>query len=162
MKKDPKINYWLMKSEPSTYSIDHLMRMPNQTDTWEGVRNYQARNFIKQMKLHDQAFFYHSSCDTPSIVGIIEIIQEYHPDLTAIDLHSKYYDPKSTKQNPRWFMVRVRCLEKFKKPIPLSWLKSRPEFKTLILLKPGNRLSVMPVTPQEWESILMLKEASYL
>ncbi len=153
------MNYWLMKSEPETYSIDKLLAAKNQTDHWEGVRNYQARNFMRDnMKLKDKAFFYHSNCETPGIAGIIEIVRESHPDPTALDPFSIYYDPKSTPENPRWFMVNVRCLEKFENIIPLSHLKTYPELSTMTLLKPGNRLSVMPVSPHDWNFILTLQE----
>jgi predicted RNA-binding protein with PUA-like domain len=153
------MNYWLMKSEPSTYSIDDLLKAPKSTDHWEGVRNYQARNFMRDtMRKGDQAFFYHSNCETPGIVGIMTIIHEAHPDFTAWDPDSKYYDPKSTPENPRWFMVSVRCTEKFKHIIPLALLKSYPLLKKMILLKPGNRLSIMPITSQEWQFILTLKK----
>jgi predicted RNA-binding protein with PUA-like domain len=153
------MNYWLMKSEPTTFGIDHLIKCTNDTDHWEGVRNYQARNFMRDsMKIHDRAFFYHSNCETPGIVGIMEIARESHPDLTALDLNSKYYDPKSTRDNPRWAMVSVRFLEKFKNTIPLSLLKTYSELQGMVLLKPGNRLSITPVTEKEWTFILSLKK----
>lgn len=153
------MKFWLMKSEPDTYSIDSLMEKPNQTDHWEGVRNYQARNFMRdQMKKGDRAFFYHSSCKTPGIVGIVEIVKENHPDPSAWDPSSRYFDPKSTPANPRWSMVSVRCLEKFKTSIPLTQLKTHFSLKNMILLRPGNRLSITPVTQQEWKTILSLKE----
>jgi len=152
------MNYWLMKSEPTTYGIDNLFKLPSRTDHWEGVRNYQARNFMRDnMKLHDQAFFYHSNCEIPGIVGIMEIVRESHPDLTALDLNSQYYDPKSTPENPRWAMVSVRFLEKFKNTISLSLLKTCSELQNMTLLKPGNRLSITPVTEKEWAFILSLK-----
>lgn len=155
------MNYWLMKSEPNTFSIDDLCRAPERTDHWEGVRNYQARNFMRdEMRQGDQAFFYHSNCEIPGIAGIVEIAQESHPDFTAWDSHSPYYDPKSTPEKPRWFMVSVRCKEKFKAIIPLSTLKNYAELKNMTLLKPGNRLSVMPLTPEEWKFILTLKKGS--
>lgn len=154
------MNYWLMKSEPTTFGIDNLIKTPKQTDHWEGVRNYQARNFMRDnMKMHDKAFFYHSNCEVPGIVGIVEIVQESHPDLTALDINSKYYDPKSTRENPRWAMVSVKFLEKFKNTIPLSLLKTYSELKNMTLLKPGNRLSITPVTEKEWDFILSLKNS---
>lgn len=154
------MNYWLMKSEPTTFGIDNLMKAQNCTDHWEGVRNYQARNFMRDsMKLNDKAFFYHSNCEIPGIVGIMEIVQESHPDLTSLDINSKYYDPKSTRDNPRWAMVGVKFLEKFKQTIPLSSLKTYAELKNMILLKPGNRLSITPVTEKEWTFILALKNS---
>lgn len=153
------MNYWLMKSEPDTFSIDDLLQKPKQTEPWEGVRNYQARNFMRAMKLGDQAFFYHSSCATPGIMGTVEIVKEAHPDTSAFNLHSDYYDPKSTPQNPRWFMVSVKLLEKFSEIIPLSLLKNQSQLKNMILLKRGNRLSVMPVSRQEWEWIQKLRNS---
>lgn len=153
------MKYWLMKSEPTTYGIDNLIKAPNCTDHWEGVRNYQARNFMRDsMKMHDRAFFYHSNCEVPGIVGIMEIVRESHPDLTALDLNSKYFDPKSSKDNPRWAMVSIRFLEKFKQTIPLSLLKSYAALQDMALLKPGSRLSITPVTEKEWAFILSLKE----
>ncbi len=152
------MNYWLMKSEPNTYGIDKLYAALKKTDHWEGVRNYQARNFMRdQMKRGDKAFFYHSNCDLPSIVGTMEIVQESHADFTAWDLNSKYYDPKSSPENPRWFMVKVRLLEKWKHPIALHTLKQYRELQNMILLKPGNRLSVMPITATEWDFINKLQ-----
>lgn len=149
------MNYWLMKSEPSTYSIDRLKSISNQTDQWEGVRNYQARNFMRDdMRLQDQAFLYHSNCKIPGIAGVVEIVKESHPDLTALDPHSSYYDPKATKDNPRWFMVSVRLIENWSPLLPLTLLKTIPELENMVLLRKGNRLSVMPVTAKEWRIIL--------
>ena len=148
-----------MKSEPTTYGIDHLKRAPNRTDHWEGVRNYQARNFMRdKMRVNDKAFFYHSNCEVPGIVGIMQIVRESYPDFTALDPESQYYDPKSTQSVPRWFMVSVRFLEKFKTTIPLTVLKTYPDLKDMALLRPGNRLSVSPVSAKEWEFILKLKQ----
>lgn len=150
--------YWLMKSEPTTYSIDALIQSHQQTDHWEGVRNYQARNFLRDaIKKGDKAFFYHSNCEVPGIAGTMEIVRESYPDITALDPESSYYDPKSTHQNPRWWTVSVHFLEKFKTVIPLSLLKTFPPLEKMILLKPGNRLSVMPVSQDEWKFILTLK-----
>jgi predicted RNA-binding protein with PUA-like domain len=147
-----------MKSEPETYGVDKLKSKPHSTDHWEGVRNYQARNFMKQdMKKGDLAFFYHSSCEIPGIVGIMKIVREGYPDFTAWDPTSKYYDPKSPSTHPRWFMVDVQLVEKFKKILPLSLLKTQAELKNMVLLRPGNRLSVSPVTAKEWKVILSLK-----
>lgn len=147
-----------MKSEPNTFSIDHLINSAKQTTEWEGVRNYQARNFMRdQMKIGDQAFFYHSNCPQPGIVGIMTIVKEAHPDLTALDIRSDYFDPKSSQENPRWFLVSLRFLEKFKKTIPLADLKQNPLLKNMTVLKPGNRLSITPVTKQEWQTIIKLK-----
>jgi predicted RNA-binding protein with PUA-like domain len=151
------MKYWLMKSEPHTYSIDDLKTAPQQRGYWEGVRNYQARNFMRdEMQLGDKAFFYHSSCEIPGIVGIMDIIKTAYPDFTAFDPHSPYYDPKSTPEKPRWFMVDVQFSKKFKTLIPLARLKSEPKLKGMRLLQPGNRLSILPVTKEEWALLLTL------
>lgn len=147
-----------MKSEPTTYSIDTLIKARNGTDHWEGVRNYQARNFMKdQMKVGDLAFFYHSNCEVPGIAGIMKIARQSHPDFTSWDINSQYYDPKSTPENPRWFMVDVQFLEKFKNVVPLALLKTQASLKDFVLLRPGNRLSILPVSHREWQTILKLK-----
>lgn len=151
------MQYWLMKSEPSTYSIDMLMSKPHKTDYWDGIRNYQVRNFLRdQMQIGDLAFFYHSSCAVPGIVGIMEIIEPATPDLLAFNPGSDYFDPKSTPQKPQWFRVKVKGLKKFKDIIPLTTLKSIPKLHNMPLLRPGNRLSVTPVQATEWETILKL------
>lgn len=153
------MKYWLMKSEPDTFSIDHLINSPRQSTEWEGVRNYQARNFMRdEMKLGDKAFFYHSNCEQPGIVGIMEIIKESHPDLSAFDPKSPYYDSKSSHSNPRWSLVSVRFIEKFKQTITLHALKIHPKLTHMRVIQPGNRLSITPVTKQEWDIILKLKE----
>ncbi|MCX7118175.1 MAG: EVE domain-containing protein [Legionellales bacterium] len=148
-------HYWLMKSEPSCFSIDELRQRPEQIAPWDGVRNYQARNFMKNdMAVGDQAFFYHSSCNPPGIVGIMEIISEAYPDDTAFDPTSDHPDANSTPENPRWFMVDVRLVKKFKEKITLETLKNQPELSQMPLLRRGNRLSITPVTAQEWGVIL--------
>lgn len=147
--------YWLMKSEPDTFSIDDLKKV--KTEPWDGVRNYQARNFMKEMKKKDLVFFYHSNCSPPGIVGVMEVSKEAYPDHTSFDKKSKYYDPKSTKENPRWFMVEVKFKEKFKELIPLEVLKEQKSLKDLALVRKGNRLSIMPVAEKEWKAILELK-----
>lgn len=146
--------FWLMKSEPSTFSLTDLKRKKNAKDIWDGVRNYQARNFIRSMKPGDLAFFYHSNCEIPGIVGIIEIASSPYPDPTAFDLQSKYYDPKSTTNNPRWFVVDVTFKKAFKNILSLKDIKSNSKIKELPLIQKGCRLSVMPVTPKEWQHIL--------
>lgn len=152
------MQYWLLKSEPDVFGIDHLKRQPNKTDHWDGVRNYQARNMMRdQMKKGDLAFFYHSNCDQPGIVGIITIHKEGYPDHTAFDSKQKYYDPKSDPENPRWFMVDVRYKRKLKRVLTLSELKSYQELQQMPLVRKGNRLSIMPVTKQEWDFILSLE-----
>jgi len=150
--------YWLLKSEPDAFSIDDLIKAKQQTSFWDGVRNYQARNYLKSMKVGDLAFFYHSSCPIPAIVGIIEIVQEPIPDPSAFDPKSPYYDPKSTPATPRWFMPKVKYKKKFSSPITLGSLKNNPRLcpASFALLKRGNRLSVMPVTSQEWQAILAM------
>lgn len=151
------MRYWLMKSEPETYSIESLLDCPKKTDPWEGVRNYQARNFIRDdMQPEDLAFFYHSNCAIPGIVGIMKIVSTGYPDKTAWDKKSIYFDPKSTPENPRWYRVDVQAVQKFKTMIPLTTLKAHPLLKNMALVQKGNRLSVMPVTEKEWKTILTL------
>ncbi|MFO1258304.1 MAG: EVE domain-containing protein [Gammaproteobacteria bacterium] len=149
---------WLMKSEPSTFSLTDLKQKTNATDMWDGVRNYQARNFIRSMKPGDLAFFYHSNCEIPGIVGLIKITSTAYPDPTAFDPSSKYYDPKSTPENPRWFVVDVAFTQAFKNILSLKDIKSNPKIKELPLIQKGSRLSVMPVTPTEWQQILNMAE----
>jgi predicted RNA-binding protein with PUA-like domain len=149
-------NYWLMKSEPAVFSIDDLKAKPGKTDHWEGVRNYQARNYMREMKKGDLALFYHSNCETPGIVGITEIVREAYPDHTSWDATSHYYDPKSSLQNPRWFMVDVHWKKRFPVIISLAQLREVPELRGMKVLQKGQRLSVMPVTRQEFEKVLEL------
>lgn len=149
------MNYWLMKSEPDVYSINDLANAPQQTGPWDGVRNYQARNMLRdQMRRGDLAFFYHSSCETPGIAGIVEIVREGYPDSTAFDVQSAHYDPKSSPKKPQWFMVDVRLVRKFPRIITLQELKLNAKLADMVLLRQGNRLSIMPVTAQQWEIIL--------
>ncbi|MBS0287207.1 MAG: EVE domain-containing protein [Proteobacteria bacterium] len=146
--------YWLMKSEPDTFSIDDLLKAKNQTSPWDGVRNYQARNYIRdEMKIGDLAFFYHSSCKVPGIVGLVEIVKSAYPDHTALEPKSPYYDPKSSAQNPRWYMVDVKFKQKYDEPLSLEVLKMNPKLKGFKLLNRGNRLSILPVSLQEWKTI---------
>ena len=152
------MNYWLMKSEPDVYGIDHLMVASRKTDTWDGVRNYQVRNMMRDdMKKGDLAFFYHSNCKEPGIAGIMKIVREGYPDHTAFDPKEKYFDPKSDPANPRWYMVDVRFVRKLKRIITLTELKSHPELEDLPLIRRGNRLSVMPLSKQHWDFILSLE-----
>ena len=149
---------WLMKSEPTTFSIDHLVSRKNQQDFWDGVRNYQARNMMRdQMKVGDLAFFYHSNCKVPGIAGVIKIIETHLPDLTALNPESPYFDPKATQHNPRWFGVRIQLVEKFKEIIPLAQIREHPLLSNMILRRPGNRLSITPVTENEWKVIQSLR-----
>jgi predicted RNA-binding protein with PUA-like domain len=155
----PKNNmaYWLFKSEPSTFSIDDCAHRPKQIEHWDGVRNYQVRNMLRdQIKKGDQAFFYHSSCDTPGIAGIIEIVKEGYPDFTAWDIQSDHFDPKSTRDNPRWYMVDVKFLQKFPRIVSLEEIKKHPQLKKMQVTRRGNRLSITPVTKEEWQVILKL------
>ena len=154
------MNYWLMKSEPNAFSIDDLQAMPEQTEHWDGVRNYQARNMMRdEMKIGDQVFFYHSNCKEPGIVGIAEVVKEGYPDFTAFDPKQKYYDPKSDPDNPRWFMVDVKYKRHLKRNISLRELKEldEPLLEDLPLLRKGNRLSIMPLSKQHWDTILGLE-----
>lgn len=152
------MKYWLMKSEPDVFGIDHLMSRKNRTEPWDGVRNYQARNFMRdQMKKGDQVFFYHSNCKQPGIVGIAEIAKEAYPDHSAFDPDAKYYDPKSNPDAPRWFMVDVKFVRKFKRTITLEELKQLPPLENFPLVRRGNRLSILPVTAEQWDMILKLE-----
>jgi predicted RNA-binding protein with PUA-like domain len=150
------MNYWLMKSEPAAFSISDLKNSSCQTTSWDGVRNYQARNFMKQMAVGDRVFFYHSNCKIPGIIGIAEVCKKAYPDLTALDPLDEHYDPKSTPENPRWEMVDIQLIQEFKSVIPLHSLYQYETLKEMPLLRKGNRLSVMPVKPYEWEFILSL------
>ena len=152
------MNYWLMKSEPDVFGIDDLMSRKNRTEHWDGVRNYQARNFMRdQMKKGDQVFFYHSNCKQPGIVGIAEIVKEAYPDPSAFDPDAKYYDPKSDPDKPRWVMVDVKFVRKLRRTITLEELKPLPQLEHFPLVRRGNRLSILPVTAEQWEFILGLE-----
>ncbi len=147
-----------MKSEPGAYSIDNLHRAPRRTDCWDGVRNYQARNFMRDdMRKGDLAFFYHSSCPRPGIVGIMEIARAGYPDHTAWDPREPHYDAQSDPARPRWYMVDVRYRRKAKRLLGLPELRTHPGLVGLQLLRRGNRLSVMPVSREHWELILELE-----
>jgi predicted RNA-binding protein with PUA-like domain len=154
------MNYWLMKSEPDVFGIDHLAARPGQTEPWDGVRNYQARNMLRdQMQVGDMVFFYHSNCAEPGVVGIMEVTRAGYPDHTAFDPEAKYYDPKSDPENPRWYMVDVRYVRHLKRNIPLAELKQYADgpLQGMPLVRKGNRLSIMPVTSEQWEFILSLE-----
>jgi predicted RNA-binding protein with PUA-like domain len=148
--------YWLMKSEPAVFSLDDLIRRPHQTEHWDGVRNYQARNYLRAMRKGDLAFFYHSNCPEPAVVGIVEIAREAYPDFTAFDPKSQYYDPKSSPERPRWFMVDVRFKARLPRPVTLNEIKAERALSELPLVQRGSRLSVMPVSAAQWQHILAL------
>lgn len=152
------MNYWLMKSEPEEFSIDDLRRSRSGKEPWDGVRNYQARNMIRdEMRPGDQVFFYHSNCEEPGIVGIMKIASEAYPDPTAFDPRDKHHDPKSDPDNPRWYLVDVGFVRKLARTITLRELRGQSKLTDLALVRKGNRLSVMPVSKQEWETILALE-----
>jgi len=147
------MSYWLMKSEPDEFSIDDLVRAPRKTTPWFGVRNYQARNYMRDaMRVGDGVLFYHSSCEVPGIAGLAEVASAPHPDETQFDPKSPYFDPKSTRENPRWMLVDVKLVKKTRL-LPLEELRQRPELADMVILRRGNRLSVTPVTPAEWKAI---------
>ncbi len=151
------MNYWLMKSEPDTFGIDHLEA--NRTEPWDGVRNYQARNMMRdEMKKGDRVFFYHSNCKEPGVVGLARVEREGYPDFTAFDPAQKYYDPKSDPQKPRWYMVDLAFERKLGRTIGLHELKGHAAaLGDFPLLRRGNRLSVMPVSAEQWDYILGLE-----
>lgn len=148
--------YWLMKSEPSTFSIDDLFRSPKQTTCWDGVRNYQARNFMRSMAIGDQVLFYHSNADPPAVVGLAEVVTTAYVDSTQFDKKDTHYDPGSKPSQPRWDMVDIRFIRKFARPLTLDQLRKESILKGMVLLQKGSRLSVQPVSPLEWRHILRL------
>ena len=151
------MRYWLLKSEPDVFSLEDLKNCPNQTEPWDGIRNYQARNLMRdEMKVGDQAFFYHSRQAEPAIVGTVRVVQEAYPDHTSWDPSSKYFDEKSSPENPRWLMVDVQFESEFSRPVTLKELRSVPELKEMFLLRKGMRLSVQPVTEEEFQLILAI------
>jgi predicted RNA-binding protein with PUA-like domain len=147
------MQYWLMKSEPDEFSIDDLVAARNRTTAWFGVRNYQARNYMRDhMRLRDRAFFYHSSCPEPGVAGIVEVSRLAYPDASQFDPQGDYYDPKSTRDNPRWLNVDVKLVKKTRL-VPLAELRETPGLEDMVILKRGNRLSITPVTPAEWKIV---------
>lgn len=146
---------WLMKSEPSAFSIEDLKNAPNGTDHWDGIRNYQARNLMRdEMKRGDRVLFYHSSADPTAIVGTAQVVREAYPDHTALDPDSKYFDPKSMSENPRWVMVDIQFESQFAVPLTLAELRKLPQLNDMMLLKKGQRLSIQPVTEEEFGTIV--------
>ncbi|MDD5462994.1 MAG: EVE domain-containing protein [Methylococcales bacterium] len=151
------MSYWLMKSEPDTFSISDLYKKSNQIEHWDGVRNYQARNMMRDaMKLGDQVFFYHSNCAVPGIVGIMEVVKEGYPDFSAFDPDDPHFDAKSDPAHPRWMMVDVKYVKTLCRIITLQELKGYPELADMALIRRGNRLSIMPVSPYQWAFILAI------
>lgn len=146
--------YWLFKSEPTTYSLDDLESERDQTTLWDGVRNYQARNLLRdEIAKGDRVLFYHSACKEPAAVGIASVAKAGYPDPTQFDEKHKYHDAKSKPDNPRWFVVDVKFERAFKTPVTLKEMREMPELDGMVLLKKGSRLSVQPVTPDEWKII---------
>jgi predicted RNA-binding protein with PUA-like domain len=150
----PARRYWLVKSEPDAFSFDDLMASPDRTTCWDGVRNYQARNTMRDdMKRGDLVLFYHSSTEPAAIVGIAEVVREAYPDHTAFDEEDPHFDPKSRRDAPTWVMVDLRAVERLARPITLAELRGLPGLEKMTLLQKGSRLSVQPVTAKEWEIV---------
>ena len=151
------MKYWLLKSEPECFSIDSLRAETNQTTYWDGVRNYQARNYIRDdMKVGDQVFFYHSNANPPGIAGVAKIVRAAYPDFTAFDPRHEHFDPKSKHESPTWMMVDIKLVRKFKRLLSLDELKLQPFLAGLVLLQKGSRLSVQPVSAEHFAAILQL------
>jgi predicted RNA-binding protein with PUA-like domain len=150
------MQHWLIKSEPSVFAIQDLARAPRKTTSWEGVRNYQARNFLRAMRQGDQCLFYHSNADPPGVAGVVEVVREAYPDATAWDPRSPYHDPRASPDNPVWSMVDVRLVEILGREIPLDELRGVKSLAGMELLRRGSRLSVQPVTAAEFRGILKL------
>ena len=155
---DTEKQYWLLKTEPSTFSFDDLWKAPKRTSFWDGVRNFQARNTLRdRMKKGDLVFIYHSSADPTGIAGIAEVVREGYPDATAFDAKDSHYDPKSNRESPTWFGVDVRAVERIDPIITLEELRKTPGLEKMVLLQKGSRLSVQPVSPAEWGVIRGLR-----
>ena len=153
------MQYWLLKTEPDSFGIDDLERAPRKTSAWDGVRNYQARNMLRdQMRRGDQAFLYHSSCETPGITGIVEVVKPGYPDATAFDAKHHHHDPDSDPKNPRWYLVDVKLIRRLPRVITLVELRAhaKQQLAGMLLLRPGNRLSVMPVAAEHWKFIIAM------
>jgi predicted RNA-binding protein with PUA-like domain len=147
-------NYWLFKSEPSTFSIQDLANSKNSTYFWDGVRNYQARNYLRDLiQLGDRVLFYHSNADPIAIVGTAEVVKAGYPDHTAFDPQHHYFDPKSKPETPTWYMVDVKLVQQFPEPITRELLRETPSTEAMLVLKKGMRLSIQPVTPEEWNAV---------
>lgn len=149
--------YWLVKSEPEVFSIQDLAQAKNQTTCWDGVRNYQARNYLRdKMQVGDPVLFYHSNAQPPAVVGLAQVASASYPDHTAFDRHDPHFDPKSKPDNPTWFMVDIKLVELFPKPLDLAYLRQQPGLNEMVLLQKGSRLSVQPVTLQQFALIMRL------
>ena len=152
--------HWLMKSEPAEFSIDDLVKAKNQSVPWFGVRNYLARNFMRdRMKIGDEVLFYHSSCPEPGIAGLARVSSPAYPDETQFDKRGKYFDPKASRENPRWMLVDVKLAKKTRL-LSLADMRANPKLSTMVVLQRGNRLSITPVTPAEMKTVLKLLEAA--
>ncbi len=156
----PDRQYWLLKSDAESFSIDDLWRLPDRTTHWDGVRNFQARNFMREMKKGDLAFFYHSGGNEPGIAGIAEIVREAYPDHTALDPSDPHFDPKSKDGKSAWSMVDIRGVERFSRPVTLSEMRARPALEGMPLLQKGNRLSVQKVGAADWNAVLAMAKES--
>jgi predicted RNA-binding protein with PUA-like domain len=153
------MNHWLLKTEPTTFGIDHLEAAPRKTTGWDGVRNYQARNYIRQMKKGDEPWLYHSSCAVPGVVAIVTVVKAAYPDETAFKRDDPHFDPDSDPSAPRWYSMDIKLQRRLKRVITLEELKShaKQELAGMILLRPGNRLSVSPVDDAQWRFVLALE-----
>jgi len=152
--------FWLFKSEPSSFSLDDLKKRPDATEPWDGVRNFQARNFLRdEIKVGDQVLFYHSNIAEPAIVGIAEVVREGYSDWTAFDPENTHFDPRSTPERPVWYLVDVRFLRELPRPVTLSELKRIPTLSGMVLLN-RSRLSIQPVREEEWSEIMRLANAT--
>ena len=152
----PRPRYWLMKSEPTSFSFEDLVKSKNSTNHWDGVRNYQARNYMREMQAGDRVLFYHSNCDQPGVVGLAEVVREAYPDHTQFDRGNIHYDPKATSERPIWDMVNLRAIKPLRKPLSLDILRQTKGLEKMVLLRRGSRLSVQPVSPKEWEIIVKM------
>ncbi|TAL12378.1 MAG: EVE domain-containing protein [Nitrospirae bacterium] len=152
----PYQKYWLMKSEPTSFSFEDLVRSKKSTNHWDGVRNYQARNYMREMRVGDKVLFYHSSCDEPGVVGLAEVMRTAYPDHTQFDPADVHYDPKATRDRPIWDMVDLRAIKPLRGPAGLDVLRKTKGLEKMVLLRRGSRLSVQPVSRKEWEIIVRL------
>ncbi len=150
------MNYWLFKTEPGCFSFDDLKNCPDMTEPWDGVRNFQARNFLRDaVKAGDRILFYHSNIPEPAVVGLAEVVRDGYPDFTALDPNGEHFDPKASPSNPIWYMVNVRFLKQMAKPVTLDQVKNNPLLADMPLVK-RSRLSIQPVSPEQWQMILAM------